>query len=109
MGIEKLLKLRGCGGEDDLRGERDSMLKVRVIGNATATVRHPSMRGWKLLLVQALAPDGKSPDGDPFLAMDTLGAGKGEMVIASNDRKGMRELLGVENSPLLWLIVGIVD
>lgn len=85
------------------------MLKGRVIGNATATVRHPSMRGWKLLLVQALGPDGKTPDGDPFLAVDSLGAGTGETVIVSSDGKGTREMLKSENSPVRWLTLGIVD
>jgi ethanolamine utilization protein EutN len=85
------------------------MLKGRVIGNATATVRHPSMRGWKLLLVQPLAPDGRSPVGDPFLAVDSLGAGTGEVVIVSSDGKGTREMLGAENSPVRWLCLGIVD
>jgi len=85
------------------------MLKGRVIGNATATVRHPSMRGWKLLLVPALGPDGKSLDGDPFLAVDSLGAGIGEVVIVSSDGKGTREMLGADNSPVRWLTLGIVD
>jgi ethanolamine utilization protein EutN len=85
------------------------MLKGRVIGNATATVRHPSMRGWKLLLVQALGPDGKKPDGEPFLAVDSLGAGTGELVIVSSDGKGTREMLGAENSPVRYLTLGIVD
>jgi ethanolamine utilization protein EutN len=85
------------------------VLKGRVIGNATATVRHPSMRGWKLLVVQALGPDGKTPDGDPFLAVDSLGAGIGETVIVSSDGKGTREMLGSDNSPVRWLTLGIVD
>ncbi len=62
-----------------------------VVGTATATVRHPSMSGWKLLVVQPLAPDGRSPDGDPILAVDALGAGTGEVVIISSDGKGTRE------------------
>ena len=28
-----------------------------VVGTATATTRHPSMRGWKLLVVQPLLAD----------------------------------------------------
>ncbi len=39
------------------------MLKALVIGSATATVRHPSMRGWKLLVVQPLAAAKKVLDG----------------------------------------------
>jgi ethanolamine utilization protein EutN len=81
----------------------------RVIGSATATVKHPSMQGWKLLIVQSYGPDGRTPDGDPMLAVDALGAGTGETVIVSSDGKGTRELLGAENSPVRWLVIGIVD
>ncbi|RMF88249.1 MAG: ethanolamine utilization protein EutN, partial [Planctomycetota bacterium] len=28
------------------------MLAARVVGTATATVKHPTMQGWKLLVVQ---------------------------------------------------------
>ena len=65
----------------------------RVIGNATATVRHPSMQGWKLLVVQPLAADGQSPDGDPILAVDNQGAGWGERIIITSDWKATRQLL----------------
>ena len=33
------------------------------------------MQGWKLLVVQPLAADGCTPDGEPVLAVDNLGAG----------------------------------
>ena len=46
-----------------------------VIGTATSTVKHRSMNGAKLLIVQPLAADGRSPDGNPLLAVDRLGAG----------------------------------
>lgn len=85
------------------------MQLARVIGNATATVRHPSMQGWKLLIVQALAPDGRSPDGDPVLAVDNLGAGFGEIVIISSDGRGTRELLKCETTPVRWAVLGIPD
>ena len=46
---------------------------AQVVGQAVATVKHPSMHGWRLLVVQPLAPDGKE-DGEPLLAIDNLGA-----------------------------------
>ena len=46
------------------------MLLGRVIGNTTSTVKHPSMQGWKLLVVQPLEADGHGCDGDPVLAVD---------------------------------------
>ncbi len=85
------------------------MQLARVIGNATATVRHPSMQGWKLLVVQALAPDGRSPDGEPVLAVDNLGAGAGELVIISSDGRGTRELLKSQTTPVRWSVLGIAD
>jgi len=85
------------------------MLTRRVIGTATATVKHASMEGWKLLVVQPTLADGRSPDGDPILAVDCLGAGRGETVIISNDGRGTRELLQSDNTPVRWSVVGIPD
>jgi ethanolamine utilization protein EutN len=80
-----------------------------VIGPATATVKHPSMNGWKLLVVQLYAADGSSPDGDPVLAIDDRGAGRGERVIITSDGLGTRALIGSENTPVRWSVLGIVD
>jgi ethanolamine utilization protein EutN len=85
------------------------MVQGRVIGTATSTVRHPSMQGWKLLVVQPLAADGHSPDGDPFLAVDNLGAGTGDRVFVTSDGRGPREMLKSETSPVRWHVMGIVD
>lgn len=67
------------------------------------------MEGWKLLLVQPLAGDGRSPDGDPILAVDNLGAGREEIVIVSSDGRGTRELLQSDNTPVRWCVIGIAD
>jgi len=85
------------------------MFSGRVIGTATSTVKHPSMEGWKLLLVQPFGPDGRSPDGDPVLVVDALGAGIGEEVIISSDGRGTRELLGSDTTPVRWSVIGIRD
>ena len=41
-----------------------------VVGNVTSTKKHPSLHGWKLLVVQPMLADGTKPDGDPVLAID---------------------------------------
>lgn len=79
-----------------------------VIGTATATVKHPSMEGHKLLVVQPREVAGDA-DGDPLLAVDALGAGVGETVMITSDGRGARELLGVEATPVRWTTVGIAD
>lgn len=85
------------------------MLTARVIGTTTSTVKHPSMEGWKLLIVQPFLADGRTPDGDPVIAVDRLGAGRGETVIVTSDGQGTRELLGHMNTPVRWSVLGIVD
>lgn len=85
------------------------MLLARTIGTATATVKHASMQGCKLLVVQPLAADGTSPDGDPQLAVDRLGVGRGELVVLTSDGQFTRELLGCDNTPVRWSVIGIKD
>jgi ethanolamine utilization protein EutN len=80
----------------------------RVVGQAVSTVKHASFEGWRLLLVQPLTPDGGA-DGEPLLAIDSLGAGKADRVILTNDGAGARELVGVKNSPVRWMVLGICD
>jgi ethanolamine utilization protein EutN len=79
-----------------------------VVGQAVSTVKHPSLRGWRLLVVQPLTADGKE-DGEPLLAIDALGAGVAARVILSNDGAGARELVGAKNSPARWMVLGICD
>ncbi len=85
------------------------MLLAQTLGTATATAKHASMVGWKLLVVQPLAADGKSPDGDPQLAVDRLGAGRGTKVMLTSDGRYVRELLGSETTPVRWSVLGICD
>ena len=84
------------------------MLIGIVEGNATSHIKHPSMDGWRLLIVQPLGIAGK-PDGEPILAVDSLGAGDGAKVVISNDGRAARELVGDDNSPVRWTIIGLVD
>jgi ethanolamine utilization protein EutN len=85
------------------------MFLGRVLGSAHATVKHPSMEGWKLLLVMALQADGHTVEGDPILVLDSIGAGKGETVVITSDGLGARELVGVSNTPVRWTVLGIRD
>jgi ethanolamine utilization protein EutN len=80
-----------------------------IVGTATSTVKHSSMQGWKLLVVQFCAADGHTPDGEPVLAIDTLGAGRGERVILTSDGKTTRELLKSDTTPVRWCVMGIQD
>ncbi len=85
------------------------MQLAKVIGTATATIKHETLIGAKLLLVLPLMADGRSPDGDPLLAVDGVGAGRGETVMITSDGRGARELLKAEATPVRWTIIGIKD
>lgn len=80
-----------------------------VVGTATSTVKHASLERVKLLVVQFLAADGRSPDGEPVLAIDALGAGVGDMVILTSDGKEVREQLKSDTTPVRWSVLGIPD
>jgi ethanolamine utilization protein EutN len=85
------------------------MLSAQVIGTATATVRHPSLTGCKLLVVQPLKADGIGADGDPQLAIDRVGAGVGDRVMITSDGKFVREVLKSDATPARWTVLGIYD
>jgi ethanolamine utilization protein EutN len=80
-----------------------------VLGNAISTVKHRSLENVKLLVCQPLGSDRKSPDGSPVIVADYMGAGAGETVIITSDGAAVRELYGLQNSPLRWTVMGLVD
>jgi len=85
------------------------MQLARIIGTATATVKHRSLVGARLLVVQPLLADRAGPDGDPQLAIDTLAAAPGDTVVITSDGRLLRELLGSDTTPARWSTVALVD
>ncbi|MDB5296253.1 MAG: eutN 1 [Phycisphaerales bacterium] len=84
------------------------MLLGTVIGTATSTVKHRSMKGFRLAVVQPVNGD-RRPDGDPVLAADPLGSVPGQTVVLNSDGKAARELVGDETSPVRYFVAGLVD
>ncbi len=84
------------------------MQLARVHGHATSTVKHASLEGSKLLVCSLLGGD-RRPAGDPVLAVDRHGAGRGDQVVLSSDGEGLRQLLNHDQSPVRWWTLGIVD
>ncbi len=79
-----------------------------VIGHATSTIKHPSMTGWRLVIVQMLNVN-REAEADPVVAVDKLGSSPGQTVILNSDGKGARELIGDNKSPVRWFVIGIMD
>jgi ethanolamine utilization protein EutN len=61
-----------------------------------------------MVIVQPLDARSK-PDGVPILAIDSLGGSRGDRVIISSDGKAARVLVGAENSPVRWMVIGLAD
>jgi ethanolamine utilization protein EutN len=79
-----------------------------VKGRATATARHHTLAGWKLLVCLPLDAAHK-PGGDALLVIDQLGAGAGDIVLISSDGAGVRDLVGDETTPIRWFTLGLID
>ena len=84
------------------------MQLAQVLGHATATTKHPSLNGWRLLVVQPLNNQG-GPDGEPQLALDHLGGGKGDQVILTSDGSAVRDIVGSNTTPARWIVIGLAD
>ena len=84
------------------------MQLAQVVGQAVSTVKHPSLQGWRLLVVQPLARDGTA-DGEPMLAVDAMGAGNGDRVIVSSDGAGTGDADRPQDTPARWMVMGICD
>ena len=85
------------------------MQLARIIGTATATVKHPSLAGARLLVGQPLMADRTTADGDPQLVIDTLSAAAGDLVVITSDGRMLRDLLGSDTTPARWSTIGLVD
>ncbi len=84
------------------------MQLARIQGKATATVKHPSFGGQKLMICQPLGIDRK-PNGDPLIAIDQWGAGMGDLVFISSDSRRLRIIVGDPKTPIRWFVLGLVD
>jgi ethanolamine utilization protein EutN len=83
------------------------MIIAKVMGSAVATLKHDLLKTTKLLLVSPADVKG-NVTGEPFLAVDLVGAGEGELVIVSQGSSA-RVATGQSSSPADAAIVGILD
>lgn len=78
-----------------------------VLGKATATVKHATFQGERMIVVQLLSSSG-GEDGEPILAFDRLGASRGDRVLVTNDGLALQEMLG-RTTPGRWSVLGLPD
>lgn len=83
------------------------MQLARVIGNVVSTVKNITLTGRKLMVIQILNGDLK-PTGKPLVAIDSVGAGVGELVFWCRGKEASFPFEG-SDVPTDCTIVGIVD
>ena len=85
----------------------------KVIGSVVSTKKDDSMTGRKLLMVRPMLADPENPrqfkpGSNTIVAIDTLGAGEGELVLFAQGSSA-RQADGLKSVPCDAAIVGIVD
>jgi ethanolamine utilization protein EutN len=83
------------------------MLLGRVIGTIWATRKYEAVKNYKLQFVEPLNAELKIT-GDPFVAVDTIGAGPGEIIFYITSSESVIPM-DVDMAPVDASIVGIVD
>jgi len=85
------------------------MQTAAVLGTARSTVKHASLVGQKLLVIQPLMVSGGN-DGPPLLAVDRFGASRGDTVLITSDGSYTRDLIGKEKqTPARWSTLGVIE
>lgn len=83
------------------------MILARVVGSVVATRKDPRLEGKTLLILKLVTPRGED-SGGYVIAVDTVGAGYRETVIAvSGSSARMAE--GCKDRPVDTSIIAIVD
>lgn len=84
------------------------MFLGRVIGEVVSTVKHPSLHGRKILVVDMLTPERK-PVGESVLAIDSVDAGVGDFVLVVDEGSSAALVTGLSDPPIRTVVVGVVD
>jgi len=83
------------------------MLIARVIGTTVSTIKDEKITGQKLLIVQQTDEIGKSI-GKPFVAVDTVNAGTGDLVLTASGSSA-RQTTITKDRPVDAVIMAVID
>jgi microcompartment protein CcmK/EutM len=83
------------------------MIIARVIGTAVSTLKDQRLDGLKLLVASRSSVHGEAI-GEPFIAVDLVGAGEGELVFVAQGSTA-RLAVGSSGAPVDAAIVGILN
>ena len=78
-----------------------------VIGSTISTIKDNAINGRKLLIVRDADTAGNEK-GEPYVAVDTVSAGTGDLVLIT-DGSSARYTNQTTNAPVDAVIVGVID
>ena len=84
------------------------MQLARVIGSVVSTRKSERLTGLKLLVAVPVDMDTMQEKGAPFITVDTVGAGEGEIVMCAGGSSS-RQTEETTGKPVDSAIIGIVD
>ncbi len=83
------------------------MLIAKVIGTAIATIKDEKLHGRKLLVLQQADEFGKT-SGKPFVAIDSVDAGVGDLVLSASGSSA-RQTTITKDTPVDAVIMAVID
>ena len=83
------------------------MLIARVIGTTISTIKDPKLAGQKLLILRQTDERGE-PFGKPYVAIDTVDAGVGDLVLTAAGSSA-RQTATTKDTPVDAVIMSIID
>jgi ethanolamine utilization protein EutN/carbon dioxide concentrating mechanism protein CcmL len=84
------------------------MILARVAGNVVSTNKADKLHGLKLLIVIPIDIESFAEKGQPLVAIDTVGAGEGEVVMCVGGSSS-RQTAMTDGKPSDLAIVAIID
>lgn len=83
------------------------MLIARVIGTAISTVKDPNIAGDKLLILKQTDHTGNET-GKPFVAIDLVDAGEGELVLTTHGSSARQSHI-TKDCPVDAVVMAVID
>lgn len=83
------------------------MLIARVIGTTVSTIKDEKLAGRKLLILRQTDERGE-PFGKPYVAVDTVDAGVGDLVLTAAGSSA-RQTTVTKDSPVDAVIMAVID
>jgi len=86
------------------------MTLCKVIGTIVATQKNEHLKSQKILIVQPINLDGNIlPRSRDFLALDSVDAGVGDIVLVIQEGQGAAQVLKDSKIPVHSVIFAVVD